>query len=62
HENTNRIQMTQEYITPQKPYPKPEKKLHEALTRCKNCDHIVPKTMLCLYCGAPILYKHPQQE
>jgi uncharacterized OB-fold protein len=36
--------------------------IHEALTRCKNCGHIVPKTMGCLYCGAPILYKQPEEE
>jgi hypothetical protein len=27
------------------------------LTVCKNCLKLVPKTMLCLYCGAHILYK-----
>ncbi len=31
-----------------------------ALTVCKNCRHVVPKTMLCLYCGSPILFKMPK--
>lgn len=31
-----------------------------ALTVCKNCQHRVPKTMLCLYCGSPILFKMPK--
>ncbi len=31
-----------------------------ALTVCKNCEHVVPKTMLCLYCGSPILFKMPK--
>jgi len=31
-----------------------------ALTVCKNCQHVVPKTMLCLYCGSPILFKMPK--
>ena len=39
-----------------------KEEIDEALTRCKNCNHIVPKTMLCLYCGSPILYKHPVEE
>ncbi|MCJ7731015.1 hypothetical protein MUP51_01750 [Candidatus Bathyarchaeota archaeon] len=53
--------MAQEYVILHEPIIEAEE-LHEALTRCKSCDHIVPKTMLCLYCGAPILYRHPQQE
>jgi len=31
----------------------------EALILCKSCGHVVPKTMVCLYCGAPILFKEP---
>ena len=30
------------------------------LTICENCNHRVPKTMLCLYCGSPILFKMPR--
>ena len=33
--------------------------LHEALHRCDTCSKVVPKSMLCLYCGTPILYKQP---
>jgi rRNA maturation endonuclease Nob1 len=29
----------------------------DALTVCKECKHLVPKTMLCLWCGSPILFK-----
>jgi hypothetical protein len=32
-----------------------------ALTTCKNCKKLVPITMLCLYCGAPILFKDPKK-
>ncbi len=28
------------------------KPIHEALYLCKACDHVVPKTVVCLYCGA----------
>ncbi|MCW4050544.1 MAG: hypothetical protein NWE89_12500 [Candidatus Bathyarchaeota archaeon] len=31
-----------------------------ALTICKKCEHLVPKTMLCLWCGEPILFKMPE--
>jgi hypothetical protein len=27
------------------------------LVLCKSCGKVVPKTHLCLYCGAPILYR-----
>ena len=54
--------MAQEYIILHESVPEAEEKLDDALIKCKNCDHIVPKTMLCLYCGAPILYKHPRKE
>lgn len=30
------------------------------LVICKSCNHLVPKTMLCLYCGTPILFKMPK--
>lgn len=33
----------------------------EPLTICKNCKHLVPTTMLCLYCGTPILFKEPNK-
>ncbi|MBN2336569.1 hypothetical protein JXL21_13505 [Candidatus Bathyarchaeota archaeon] len=44
------------------PLEAPEKE-DDALTVCENCEHIVPKTMMCLYCGAPILFKmHKKPE
>ena len=30
------------------------KPIHEALYMCKACDHVVPRTVVCLYCGALI--------
>ena len=30
------------------------KPIHEALYLCNACDHVVPKTVVCLYCGALI--------
>ena len=33
----------------------------DPLTNCKSCNHLVPTTMLCLYCGAPILFKEPNK-
>jgi rRNA maturation endonuclease Nob1 len=53
--------MTQEYVVIHEPA-LAESKLHEALVQCDTCTKIVPKTMLCLYCGAPILYREPQEE
>jgi len=53
--------MAQEYIVIHEPAPT-EPELHEALHRCEICTKIVPKTMLCLYCGTPILYRAPNQE
>jgi len=35
---------------------------NEALAVCKSCGHLVPKTMMCLYCGAPILFNKPHSE
>jgi len=32
-----------------------------ALVVCRNCGHLVPRTMMCLYCGAPILFKKPRK-
>gem|GEM_PF-5157794 len=32
----------------------------DILVVCKRCGHLVPKTQLCIYCGAPILYKPPR--
>jgi len=32
-----------------------------AVVVCKNCGHLVPRTMMCLYCGAPILFKKPRK-
>lgn len=31
--------------------------LDSPLVVCKGCGKVVPKTHLCLYCGAPILYR-----
>jgi len=35
-------------------------KTPDALTVCRECKHLVPKTMLCLWCGSPILFKMPK--
>jgi hypothetical protein len=43
--------MTQEALLENIDVPKP---IHEALYMCKACDHVVPKTVVCLYCGALI--------
>lgn len=32
--------------------------LDNAITLCKICKKIVPKTNLCINCGAPILFKN----
>ena len=53
--------MAQEYVIIHE-HALEEPELHEALHRCDTCSKIVPKTMLCLYCGTPILYKTPGQE
>lgn len=34
---------------------------NDALAVCKACHHLVPRTMVCIYCGAPILFKKPEQ-
>ncbi len=39
----------------------PITEVNEALAVCKNCNHLVPKTMVCLYCGTPILFKEPKR-
>ena len=38
----------------------PREKDDSALVLCKKCKHLVPRTMLCLYCGSPIEFKMPQ--
>jgi len=35
---------------------------NHALVVCRSCGHLVPRTMMCLYCGAPILFKMPRSE
>lgn len=40
---------------------KQDERMSDALTVCKGCGHLVPKTMLCLYCGEPILFKKPRK-
>ena len=30
------------------------KQIHEALYLCEVCDHVVPRTVVCLYCGTLI--------
>jgi rRNA maturation endonuclease Nob1 len=40
-----------------KPFEEEEDEELDALTVCKACKHLVPKTMLCLWCGSPILFK-----
>ena len=34
--------------------------LSGALIICEKCRHTVPRTMFCLYCGAPILFEKTQ--
>ena len=31
-----------------------------ALVVCRACGTLVPRTMMCLYCGAPILFRKPR--
>jgi len=33
----------------------------EALVICMGCGKLVPRTMMCLYCGAPILFRKPRR-
>jgi hypothetical protein len=33
--------------------------IHEALLKCSKCEHIVPRTIVCLYCGAKISDSNP---
>jgi hypothetical protein len=33
--------------------------IHEALLLCSKCEQIVPKTIVCLYCGAKISDNNP---
>jgi hypothetical protein len=53
--------MAQEFVVIREVVPV-KAKLHEALIECDSCTKIVPITMLCLYCGAPILYREPQED
>ena len=39
-----------------------ENTVSDALTVCKKCNHLVPKTMLCLWCGSPILFRMPKKQ
>ena len=48
--------MTQEAVLA-RPVETAVEEVNEALTVCSSCDHLVPKTNVCLYCGAPILFK-----
>jgi uncharacterized OB-fold protein len=53
--------MAQDVVLETQPETSAEK-LHEALMVCKSCRHVVPKTMVCIYCGAPILFIKPRQS
>jgi rRNA maturation endonuclease Nob1 len=52
--------MTQELVYEASTETPEEEEDDGALTVCENCQHVVPKTMLCLYCGSPILFKMPK--
>ena len=39
-----------------------EKTVPDALAVCGKCKHLVPKTMLCLWCGSPILFRMPKKQ
>jgi len=52
--------MAQETITKLANDPHAEE-ANDALAVCKACHHLVPRTMVCIYCGAPILFKKPEQ-
>lgn len=39
----------------------PTEEIHEALLVCSGCSHVVPRTMVCIYCGKPILFNQPQK-
>jgi rRNA maturation endonuclease Nob1 len=56
------IEVTQEVHMDQTPLEAGEAEEESALTVCKNCSHLVPKTMLCLWCGHPILFKMPKRK
>jgi len=32
----------------------------DGLIVCNSCRHLVPRTMVCLYCGVPILLRKPR--
>lgn len=52
--------MAQETITELTKDPHAEE-ANDALAVCEACHHLVPRTMVCIYCGAPILFKKPEQ-
>ena len=37
-----------------------DREVPEALIVCRGCGHLVPKTMLCLWCGSPIMFRMPR--
>lgn len=39
-----------------------DKTVPDALAVCSKCKHLVPKTMLCLWCGSPILFRMPKKQ
>jgi rRNA maturation endonuclease Nob1 len=39
-----------------------DKTVPDALAVCGKCKHLVPKTMLCLWCGSPILFRMPKKQ
>jgi DNA-directed RNA polymerase subunit RPC12/RpoP len=54
------ISLTQEVVMDVELVKAVEDDVESALTVCTNCGHLVPKTMLCLYCGHPIMFKMPK--
>ena len=53
--------MAQEAVVEHQPEP-PTEEVHEALMVCTSCSHVVPKTMVCIYCGTPILFAEPAKS
>ncbi|UCH57754.1 MAG: hypothetical protein JSV18_02250 [Candidatus Bathyarchaeota archaeon] len=54
---TARITMAQEAVMEPNVETKPEEDDDSPLLVCKHCNHIVPRTIVCLYCGALITRK-----
>ena len=52
------IALAQETVMEEHPEPVVDDP-HGILTKCAGCNHLVPKTMVCLYCGHPIMYNAP---